>query len=435
MTTTTTQGLPGHIQALAHEAELHVRAGQRGAASAAWDRVLALSPGHAGALNFKGEEAMARGSIAEARRLFQAAAAGQPRMAIALANLARVRRMDGDLRGALAALDEAGKLEPSAYAVHFEKASIYEEQDRTRDAALAYEMALHLLPARAAAAPQLAELVSHARACVAANKDALSSFLDERLAGLRGAPGSRAMRRFEESLDINLGRKPAYVARPLMFNFPGLPAIAFFDREDFDWVPAVEAHTAAIQAELAQVLADDQSGFVPYVQTLPDEPAGQFAPLDRNPDWSAYFLWKHGKRIEEHARRCPATMAALDVAPQIRVANRAPAAMFSALKPHTHIPAHNGATNCRLTVHLPLIVPDNCRFRVGNHVRQWTPGELLIFDDTIEHEAWNDSDHLRVVLIFDIWHPMLTEVERELVRATQEGMMAYYGMDAPLGEF
>lgn len=423
------------VQALAHEAEQLARAGQRAAAAGAWERVLALAPGHAGALNFQGEAALARGDVAEARRLLQAAASGQPRLAIALANLARVLRMDGDLRGALAALDEAGKLEPGAYAVHFEKASIYEQQARPRDAALAYEMALHLLPPRAAAAPQLAALVAHARACVAANKDDLANFLDQRLSGLRGAPGSRAMRRFEECLDINLGRKPAYVSRPLMFNFPGLPAIAFFDREDFDWVPAMEAQAGAIEAELRQVLADDQGGFVPYVQTLPDEPAGQFAPLDRNPDWSAYFLWKHGKRIEEHARRCPATLAALEAVPQIHVANRAPAAMFSALKPHTHIPAHNGATNCRLTVHLPLIVPDGCRFRVGNHVRRWTPGELLIFDDTIEHEAWNDSDHLRVVLIFDVWHPMLTEVERELVRATQEGMMSYYGTDAPLGEF
>ena len=427
---------PTHRQAdaLAAEAERLARGGQPAAAARAWEQVLALAPDHGGALNFQGQAALARGDLAQARALLERAARGQPKLAIALANLARVQRAQGDATAALRSLDEAGKLEPSAYAVHFEKASIYEQLGRARDAALAYESALFALPPAHAQAPQLQPLLARAQAAVAANKQALADFLDDRLHGLRGTPGSRAMRRFDECLDINLGRKPAYVARPLMFNFPGLPAIAFFDREDFDWAPAVEARTAAVQHELRQVLDGDAGGFEPYVQTLADEPAGQFAPLDRNPDWSAYFLWKHGRRIEDHAARCPETMATLELAPQIHVEHRAPAALFSALKPHTHIPAHNGATNCRLTVHLPLVVPDRCRFRVGNHVREWRPGELLIFDDTIEHEAWNDSDHLRVVMIFDVWHPMLTADERRLVKATQEGMMAFYGTDAPLGE-
>ncbi|MBP6627175.1 MAG: aspartyl/asparaginyl beta-hydroxylase domain-containing protein, partial [Arenimonas sp.] len=98
------------------------------------------------------------------------------------------------------------------------------------------------------------------------------------------------------------------------------------------------------------------------------------------------------------------------------------------------IPPHHGATNCRLTVHLPLVIPPNCALQVGNHVRPWTMGELLIFDDTVEHAAWNDSDQLRVVLIFDVWHPMLSAAERRLVKGTLEGIMAYYGHDAPLGE-
>ena len=78
--------------------------------------------------------------------------------------------------------------------------------------------------------------------------------------------------------------------------------------------------------------------------------------------------------------------------------------------------------------------PPDCALRVGNHVRTWTPGQVLAFDDTIEHTAWNDSDHLRVVLIFDVWHPLLTATERVLVKETLEGVMAYYGQDAPLGE-
>jgi aspartyl/asparaginyl beta-hydroxylase (cupin superfamily) len=89
--------------------------------------------------------------------------------------------------------------------------------------------------------------------------------------------------------------------------------------------------------------------------------------------------------------------------------------MFSLLRAQTRIPAHSGFQNTRLTCHLPLIVPPGCRFRVGNEVRQWQVGKLLIFDDTIEHEAWNDSAEDRVVLIFDIWRPELNETEKREV--------------------
>lgn len=420
--------------ALAAEAERLARAGQAQAAARLWDQVLALAPDHAGALNHLGAQALARGDVAGARELLQRATRGQPRIAIAHANLARALHAQGETDAALRELDQALKLEPSAYAVHFEKAAIYGQLGREKDQALAFESALHLMPETLAHSRELQPLVERARRAVIENKSQLGAFLDARLAPLRTGEGSRALGRFDESLDISLGRKPVHVQRPAMFHVPGLPAIAFFDREDFAWAPAVEACTARVRAELEQVLAQDQAGFIPYVQTRPDEPAGQFAALDYNPDWSAYFLWHHGKRIDAHAARCPETMAMLELAPQVDVMNRAPAAFFSALRPRTHIPPHHGATNCRLTVHLPLVIPPDCALQVGNHVRPWTPGELLIFDDTIEHAAWNNSDQLRVVLIFDIWHPMLSAAERRLVQGTLEGIMAYYGNNAPLGE-
>ena len=90
--------------------------------------------------------------------------------------------------------------------------------------------------------------------------------------------------------------------------------------------------------------------------------------------------------------------------------------MFSILKPRTRIPPHTGTSNTRVTVHLPLIVPPGCRFRVGADTREWREGEAWAFDDTIEHEAWNDSDQPRAILIIDAWNPLLTEAEREVVR-------------------
>jgi aspartyl/asparaginyl beta-hydroxylase (cupin superfamily) len=218
-----------------------------------------------------------------------------------------------------------------------------------------------------------------------------------------------------------------------MLPIPRLPAIPFFHREDFPWAEEVEAAFPVILEELNALLASRQA-FEPYIQTASGQPKGQFEPLDQNLDWGAYFLWKNGKRIDAHADLCPRTEAAITAAPQIMVRNRAPVIFFTALKPATHIPPHNGATNARLTVHLPLIVPPDCGLRVGEETHFWEPGRLVLFDDTIRHEAWNRSDQLRVVLIFDIWHPLLTPLEREAVAHTIEGMMDFYGENADLGE-
>ena len=84
------------------------------------------------------------------------------------------------------------------------------------------------------------------------------------------------------------------------------------------------------------------------------------------------------------------------------------------------IPPHVGVNNTRLVCHLPLIVPEGCWFRVGAESRFWRLGEAIVFDDTIEHEALNPTDQLRVVFIFVIWHPQLSTIEREAVTALIE---------------
>lgn len=104
----------------------------------------------------------------------------------------------------------------------------------------------------------------------------------------------------------------------------------------------------------------------------------------------------------------------------------APTAMFSRLDPHTRIPAHTGSSNVRLITHLPLVLPGPARFRVGNETRPWKMGEAWVFDDTIEHEAWNDADEDRVILTFDIWNPFLSESERALITVLMAAKNEYY---------
>ena len=147
--------------------------------------------------------------------------------------------------------------------------------------------------------------------------------------------------------------------------------------------------------------------------------------LLNDPNWSAFYLWENGALVADNAARCPNTMTALMGAPIPHIAGRSPMVLFSVLRPHTHIPPHNGMLNTRLICHIPLIVPPGCRLRVGNETRTVEFGKAMIFDDSIEHEAWNDSDETRVVLLFEIWRPELSEAERRALTVMYEAINAY----------
>ncbi len=107
------------------------------------------------------------------------------------------------------------------------------------------------------------------------------------------------------------------------------------------------------------------------------------------------------------------------------IAGRSPMVLFSVLEPGTHIEPHNGMLNTRLICHLPLVVPANCRLRVGNDTRTVKAGEMLIFDDSIEHEAWNESDEIRAILLFEIWRPELSDAERRALTVMFESVTGY----------
>ena len=238
--------------------------------------------------------------------------------------------------------------------------------------------------------------------------------LEAQLEALGLGPGERSPR-FQQALDIMAGRKQVYYQEPTGFYFPGLPQIQYFETAGLPWVETVEAATGVIRAELEAILADGLEGFRPYIRSEEHQP--RYNPLLDNKDWSALFLCENGRRFEEAIARCPKTWEAVQAAPQSWIERSSPTVMFSLLRAGARIPAHRGVNNTRLTCHLPLIVPPGCGFRVGNEVREWREGEILIFDDSIEHEAWNESKEDRVVLIFDIDRPELSAREKEEVAA------------------
>jgi len=251
--------------------------------------------------------------------------------------------------------------------------------------------------------------------------------LHERMKEVRARHSGEAQDRIDDCLAIFAGRKRVYNQQPTVTHFPRLPAISFFDRKDFPWIADVEAATQGIRGELESLLASSLEDFSPYVKYGPETPLNQWKDLNNSRRWSALFLYQDGRRIEQNIERCPITVTAL--APLVDIPARAPTAFFSRLEPKTRIPAHTGSSNTRLTVHIPLVIQPDCGFRVGSEVRVWELGKALIFDDTIEHEAWNESDQPRVVMIFDIWNPLLTAAERDLMSVATAGIAEYF--DAP----
>ncbi len=246
----------------------------------------------------------------------------------------------------------------------------------------------------------------------------------------RGFDPASSSARFSASLDLMTGKRRLYYQQPKFYMFPGLPQIEFQPRETVDWLAGVEAAAPAIRAELDAVLAEPAL-FAPYVEDRANRPRNAQAGMLDNPAWSAVFLWKDGAEVPEIAARCPETMRALATAPLCRIPGRSPSILFSKLQVGAKIPPHHGLINTRLICHLPLIAPPGSHFRVGGETREWREGQAWAFDDTIEHEAWNDSGRDRTILIFDVWKPEITPEEQDLIRALFATIDAAGGGGAP----
>ena len=394
-------------------------------------RAARLAPEHPAVLNLRGLQLMERGEPARARELFERATgadAGHPAL---WSNLAASLDALGLYEEEMAAVERALTLEPRHPPALLQKASLLERRGDPRQAARIYRAALATLGPETAPPPSLRTALAHAREAVRQDDAALARAIDERLAPVRARHGSAMPRRAEQCIEMLTGQRGRYLPQPTFMYFPGIPALEFFDNAEFPWIGAIEAATDAIRAELTQVLASDEAGLEPYVAYPDGAPLDQWLELNRSRRWSAYFLWNQGAAQPPHLARCPSTVAAVKAAPRCEIAQHGPNVFFSILEPRTRIPPHTGVTNARLTVHLPLIVPQGCRFRVGSETREWIPGRAWVFDDTIEHEAWNDSDTPRAILIFDVWNPYLSTAERDLVRAATEAIGSYYGAPPP----
>ena len=395
------------------------------------EMALARAPQQPLVLNAAGGHMLRVGEARRARELYESAIARDGGSKVLWLNLAQACRALGDSRSETQALERALAIEPRYVLALLQKADLMERLAQPKTAAVVYEAALDSVESGAPVPPQAAPALAHAREVVGASRHELEQFLEQEIAPVRAQHAGTDQQRYGACRDLYLRKRRVYYSQPKQILFPYLPAIEFFPRQDFAWLDVLEAATDEIAAEALAALHEDRVGFKPYVDFPPGAPIDQWGPLNHSLDWSVYPLWHDAAPIPEHLQRCPKTVAVLAQLPLCQIPDYAPGAFFSVLKPRTRLPPHTGTTNTRSIVHLPLVVPEGCRFRVGADVRAWEKGKAWVFDDTIEHEAWNDSDQVRIILIFDIWNPLLTAAERDLVSALTIGIGRYYGVDAP----
>lgn len=234
---------------------------------------------------------------------------------------------------------------------------------------------------------------------------------------LAGAGGDT--RRVEAFIRSQLGLEHVGPAdsrqAPKKHRIPGLPASPWFDPALFPWAQRLREAFPDILAEYFAVAAGD-GGFEPFLNFRSAEQiARHLGTTGPAPEWNAFFFYRHGERNDGNCRRCPKTAAVLDSLPLIKLPRTTPEICFSVLTPGSHILPHRGDSNLRSVVHLGLVIPPRCVLKVAGEERSWAPGEILAFDDTYEHEAWNRSDAVRAVLLMDAWNPHLTDVERAVL--------------------
>ena len=393
------------------------RDGRLDQAKAMLGGVIAAYPDHPGASNSLGMIALAQARYVDAEKHFLLATRSDRNAPDLHLNVAMARRHLQDDAGERASLEAALAIDQRHFMALLRLAELHQRRAEHVLATQRWNGVVALVGMVSPRVPELDAIAARGTAYLVDRQRVLGEMLAEGLAAARATTAPSGHRRFEACMDHVLGRRRFYTNECEGLHYPFLPVDEFFERRHFPWMDALEAQTHIIRGEAEALLAAGDAEIEPYVAMDPGTPENKWTPLDNSLAWGALHLWRHGIRDERACARAPRTAEIVSRLPLADIPGRTPTVFFSLLKPRTHLPAHAGVSNTRATVHLPLIVPDGCRFRVGGETRPWRVGKAWAFDDTIEHEAWNDSDETRVILIFDIWNPHLTQDEVTLLRA------------------
>lgn len=201
--------------------------------------------------------------------------------------------------------------------------------------------------------------------------------------------------------------------KPRFFYFPGLPPGPYHDPFLQPWAKTLADSFEDIRREAISMSAD-RDNFRGFIDFKPGDNPDKFLSGNTQKSWDAFFFYRHGQRFDGNHVLSPKTSKILESIELCRIDRQAPEICFSLLTAGTTILPHYGVTNTRLVMHLPLVVPNDCALNVINEgEHHWREGELMLFDDTYQHEAWNRSNKDRLILLMDCWNPHLTEAEKE----------------------
>ncbi|NXE79019.1 ASPH hydroxylase, partial [Cochlearius cochlearius] len=194
-----------------------------------------------------------------------------------------------------------------------------------------------------------------------------------------------------------------------LYNVKGLKAQPWWTARETGYtelVKSLEKNWKLIRDEGLAVMDKKRSLFLPEDENLREKG-----------DWSQFTLWQQGRKNENACKSVPKTCALLERFPEATGCRRGQI-KYSIMHPGTHVWPHTGPTNCRLRMHLGLVIPkEGCRIRCAQENRTWEEGKVLIFDDSFEHEVWQDAENYRLIFIVDVWHPELTPQERRTLPA------------------
>jgi aspartate beta-hydroxylase len=369
--------------------------------------VIVIKPAEKYPLIVEADEAMARGDLSQARSLLELAAQ-RGRDASTLLRLATVCRALGDFRGAVQCAAAAVELEPRNFLMCLLLGSLRETTGALYAAQRAYRTACAFAPLDLSFQPAIARQLERARRIVDAGDRWRERLLHWRPHASLGLAEDRRMRDFRNNILESLDAGPL---APPFFLVPGIKTKRYFECSAFRGVSELERNTDAVRDEFLALTANADGPLTSSLAGLhsDEREAG------RAGKWSMIPLLRNGRVVEQFASQCPRTMELAQRLDLPRLSLISPSLYFSVLEPNSRIAPHVGITNARLIAHFPLIVPENCGFRVGGETRRWEPGKALVFDDMTTHEAWNDSNRARVILIADLWRPELSLAERDAV--------------------
>jgi aspartate beta-hydroxylase len=403
------------IDELQAQAKIQHQAGQANKAAALHQQVLSTDAQNTQSLTYIGLWHLAFGRVNEAIAMLEQVVALQPRALLVYGKLGTCYQMLDQWPKALNYYRQVIKLDPNNVDAYIHAGLALQRLGQTQYAAAAFSIALQLrpqlsnVPQSSTAPRQKREMISQ---MIGMAQQQIQSIYQQVYEEVAQEIGQKSCKRFLQMLEIELGMRPPEYSderqRPFESYMPGLPSQPWFERSDFDWCDALEAQSEALTQEFVKVV-DNEIALRPYVRG--SKGGGDWSNLADSLEWSSLHLYENGRGQKDALKRYPKTANALTQLPLVECAGHCPEAFFSILRAGTQLPAHFGQANYKLTAHLPLIIPPDCGIKVGGETRNWTLGQCLVFNDTFLHNAWNNSQQDRAVLIFEVWNPHVEAAE------------------------